>query len=63
MSEYLVELIKFGRDVVTVIAAGWIFTICLFNLPKQYKKRKKFQCFVYLSLGFAAIMLFVRAFC
>ena len=60
MSEITVFFIDSIVYIVTVIGAGIIFTIGLFNIPKNYKEGKKFQCFIYLTLLAVAFAALVR---
>lgn len=62
MSEAVVELIKFIGELACILGAGYALTVCLFYLPLQYKKGKKFQCFLCISLGLFAIALYARVF-
>lgn len=51
--------------------AGWIFTICLFEImqksfsyqfPKESLKRKKKQCWIYLSMAVFCLGLIIKTF-
>jgi len=58
----LAKWLEFFRDGALICVSAYAFTLCLLYLPKTYKKRQKFLCFLCIASGLSGIAIYAYIF-